>query len=203
MFWQSTTGFTQTLNGVGAILEDEMAGMKIRWVAQVSLLRPGAAGGTHCAEKPRVSKARPGPPIQAQDFAAKILANRGVVFVAVNATGFLVLLRVEGRPILFRQVSVILCAHTALFPVDAGFLVFQVPRLPCGQLAAFDPIANAILLRDLALVDVIVVCAGGWCLGQQGRRREQQSGSKYSRENFHGLLLFSAAVFIILAARSK
>src|SRR5271170_2123454 len=97
--------------------------------------------------------------------ATSVLTNRGVVFVAVNATGFLVLLRVEGGPILFRQVSVILRPHTALFPVDAGFLVFQPGGLPSGQLAALDTIANAILLRDLALVDVIVVCAGGRCLG--------------------------------------
>jgi hypothetical protein len=98
-------------------------------------------------------------------FAEGLLTNRGVVFIAVNPTGFLVLLRVESGPILFRQVSVILRPHTALFPVDTGFLVFQVPSLPSRQLAAFDAIANAFLLRDLALVDVIVVCAGGRCLG--------------------------------------
>jgi hypothetical protein len=55
-----------------------------------------------------------------------LLANRCVVFVAINTTRFLVLLCVNDSPVLFCQVSIILRAHSALFPVDAGFLVFQV-----------------------------------------------------------------------------
>ena len=54
-----------------------------------------------------------------------LLANGGVVFVAIDATRFLILLCVNSLAILFGQVPVILRAHTALFPVDSGFLVFQ------------------------------------------------------------------------------
>jgi hypothetical protein len=54
-----------------------------------------------------------------------LLANPCVVFVAIDATRFLVLLCVNNLAILFRQVPVILRTHTALFPVDSGFLVFQ------------------------------------------------------------------------------
>ena len=75
--------------------------------------------------------------------------------------------------ILFRQVPVILRAHTALFPVDTGFLVFQARGLARGQLAALDAVGNAILLIDLALVDVIVVCARRRCLGKHCRRRDE------------------------------
>jgi hypothetical protein len=54
-----------------------------------------------------------------------LLADRSVVFVAIDATRFLILLGVNSLPILFRQVAVILRTHTALFPVDTSFLVFQ------------------------------------------------------------------------------
>jgi hypothetical protein len=102
-----------------------------------------------------------------------LLANRLVVFVAIDATRFLILLCVNSLPILFRQVPVILRTHTALFPVDTGFLVFQARRLTRGQLAALDSVANASLLVGLALVDVIVVCARRRRLGEHRRRRDE------------------------------
>ena len=42
------------------------------------------------------------------------------MFVAINATGLLVLLGVQGAAILSRQVSVILRAHRVLFPILHG-----------------------------------------------------------------------------------
>jgi hypothetical protein len=132
------------------------------------------------------------------------LANRCVVFVAIDATRFLVLLCVNGLPVLFRQVSIILRTHTALFPVDSGFLVFQARRFAGGQLPALDPVANAILLIDLALVNVVVMRARRGCLGKHRRGRNEQSGCKNSRENFHGgsPFFWRLAFAHFLAARS-
>jgi hypothetical protein len=126
------------------------------------------------------------------------------VFVAIDAARFLILLCVNDLPILFRQVSIILRAHTALFPVDTGFLVFQARRFACGQLPAPDAVANAILLIDLALVDVIVMCARCGCLGKHRCGRNEQSGCKNSRENFHGgsPFFWRLAFDHVLAARS-
>src|SRR5882757_2264529 len=119
-----------------------------------------------------------------------LLADPCVVFVAIDATRFLVLLRVNRLSILLCQVSVILRTHTALFPVDSGLLVFQARSFARGQLAAPDAVGNAALLAGLALVDVIVVCARRGCLGKHCRRRNEESGCKNCRENFHGILLF-------------
>src|ERR1700677_3716693 len=117
-----------------------------------------------------------------------------VVFVAIDAPGFLVLLRMDGLAILFCQVTVILRAHTPLFAVDAGFLVFQARGLTCGQLPVLDAVGNAVLLVDLALVDVIVMCARSGCgLSDHRRGRDDESRCKHSRDKFHGSLLFLAA----------
>src|ERR1700760_1366811 len=125
--------------------------------------------------------------------AALFLTNGCIVLVPINATGFLVLLRMNGLPILFRQAPVVLRTHRALFTIDTGFLVFQVRGLTRGQLAAPDAVGDPSLLVALALVDVIVVCARRGCLGKHGRRRDAKSGCKNCRENFHGILLFLAA----------
>jgi hypothetical protein len=85
------------------------------------------------------------------------------VLVAIDATGFLVLLRMDGPAILFCQVAVVLRTHAALFLVDTGFLVFQVRGLTCGQLAIFDAVTDAVLLIDLSLANVIVMCARCGC----------------------------------------
>ncbi len=82
-----------------------------------------------------------------------------VVLVAIDAPGFLVLLCMDGPGDLLCQVTVILRAHTPLFPVDPGFLVFQARGLACGQLPVLDAVGYAVLLIDFALVDVIVMCA--------------------------------------------
>ena len=100
-----------------------------------------------------------------------LLADRCVVFVAIDPPRFLILLGVNNLAILFRQVSVILRTHSALFPVDPGFLVLQVRGLSRGELAASDAVGDATLLVDLALVDVVVV--GARRLGEHRRRREE------------------------------
>ena len=51
----------------------------------------------------------------------------------------------DGLAICFCQVTVILCAHTTLFPVDPGFLVFQVCGLTWGQLPVLHAVGNAVL----------------------------------------------------------
>src|ERR1700734_2784393 len=113
-----------------------------------------------------------------------------VVLVAIDATGLLVLLRMDSLAILFCQVAVILRAHSALFLVDTGFLVFQARGLTCPQLAILDAVGDAVLLIDLALVDVIVVRARGGCgLGDHRRGRDDESRCKHSREKSHVSLL--------------
>ena len=59
-----------------------------------------------------------------------LLAKRCVVFVAIDATRFLVLLCVNDSPVLLCQVSIILRAHSVLFPVDAGLLIRKDKQLP-------------------------------------------------------------------------
>jgi hypothetical protein len=49
-----------------------------------------------------------------------------VVLVAVDAAGFLILLFVESLAIGLGEVAVVLGAHTALFFVDASFLMLEV-----------------------------------------------------------------------------
>jgi hypothetical protein len=100
----------------------------------------------------------------------------------------------DGLAILFCQVTVILRAHTALFLIDAGFLVFQVRGLACGQLPVLDTVGDTVLLIDLALVDVIVMGARSGCgLGYHRRGRDDQSRCKHSRDKSHLSLLFLAA----------
>src|SRR5271155_5851742 len=100
----------------------------------------------------------------------------------------------DGLAILFCQVTVILRAHTTLFLVDAGFLVFQVRSLTSGQLAVLDAVCDTVLLIDLALVDVIVMCARSGCsLGYHRCGRDNESRCKHSRDKSHGSLLFLAA----------
>ena len=93
--------------------------------------------------------------------ATRLLSELSVVLVAVDAPGFLVLLCVDGLAILFCQVPIILRPHTALFLVDAGFLVFQAPGLACGEFSVLDAVCDPALLIGLALVNVIVMCARG------------------------------------------
>ncbi len=126
------------------------------------------------------------------------------MLIAVDATGFLVLLRMQGLAILCGQMAVILCTHPALFAVDACLLVLKAAGFTRCQLAALDALPDAILLIDLTLVNVLVVCPGcGGCgLGNQCRRREDKSGGKNSRDKFHGILLFLAAGFRSQPCRS-
>src|ERR1700722_11402689 len=130
-------------------------------------------------------------------FSTIALTNGSVVLVAVDATGFLVLLRMQGLAIPCGQVTVILGTHPALFAVDACLLVLKARGFARRQLAALHSLRNAILLVDLTLVDVVVVCprCGGWGLGNDCHRREDQSGGKNSREKSHLTLLFLSAGF--------
>ena len=96
----------------------------------------------------------------------------GVVLVAVDPFGFLILLLLDGFAILFGQVAVVLCAHAFFFFVYAGFLMFEVAGFAGGELAALDALSDAVLLVFLALVDSGRWGGGGGGLGEDGHGRE-------------------------------
>jgi len=92
----------------------------------------------------------------------------------------LILLGLDGLAILLGEVSVVLGAHTALFPVDAGLLMLDVGGLAGGELAALDTLSDAVLLVLPALVD------GGWGRGSRGGLREDSGGGEGSDEGEFG-----------------
>jgi hypothetical protein len=75
-------------------------------------------------------------------------------------------------------VAVVLCAHATLFLVDASFLVLKVRGFACGQLTALNALADALLLVAFALVDVVVVLAGGGGLREDDGRSKSKSGDE-------------------------
>lgn len=77
----------------------------------------------------------------------------GVVLVAVDALGLLVLLLVDERFVGLGEVAVVLSAHSLLFFVDAGFLVLELCSFARGELAALYALSDAVLLVLFALVD--------------------------------------------------
>jgi hypothetical protein len=85
------------------------------------------------------------------------LANLAVVFVAVDAARLLVLLLMDGLAVRFGEVAIVLSAHAPLFFVDSRFLMLQAGSFPGSKLTALDALSDAILLVDLALVNVVVM----------------------------------------------
>src|ERR1700722_3772069 len=99
----------------------------------------------------------------------------GVVLIAVDAAGFLILLFVQRLAVLLGELAVVLGAHAPLFLVDAGFLVFEVRRLTGRELTTLHALGDSVLLILLALID------GRGLRGCGGRRRcglsEDRGGS--------------------------
>ena len=77
-------------------------------------------------ESGKVRVADPGEPATLPVLPNHLLPNRGVVLVAIDAPGLLVLLLVDQALVGGGKVAVILCAHAPLFVVDAGFLMLDV-----------------------------------------------------------------------------
>ena len=88
------------------------------------------------------------------------LADFAVVFCPVDASGFLILLLVQDLAVGLGEMAIVLRAHATLFFVDTGLLMFQSRGFAGSELTALDALADALLLIDLALVDVVVVLTG-------------------------------------------
>src|SRR5580698_3634093 len=100
------------------------------------------------------------------------LPHLAVVFVAIDAPRLLVLLVVNGLAVLLGQVAIILCAHAALFVVDARLLVLQVRGFAGRELTALHALCDALLLVALALVDVVIVLSRCGCWGGSLRNHQ-------------------------------
>ena len=76
------------------------------------------------------------------------------MLVAINLTRHLVLLMINLRLLLRRQLAAIGRAIPARFAVDAGFVPLDMPRLSRRQLPALHALRNARLLVFLAVFDL-------------------------------------------------
>src|SRR5215469_7014436 len=77
-----------------------------------------------------------------------------VVLVAIDGAGVAVLLAIDLRPFLRRQLTTIGCAVTGDFMIHARFVPLQPRGLPGGELPALYSLCNAVLLIFLSFADL-------------------------------------------------